>query len=145
MGALVPWTAMTRVRKEMDRMFDRLFESGWAEAPALGEWEPKTDVSETKDTVIVKVEIPGIDPKEIEVSMRDGYLTIKGEKREEKEEKDERRHRVERSYGAFVRGITLPATVDASKTTATFKNGVITVTLPKTAEAKGTTIPLKAA
>jgi HSP20 family protein len=136
---------MTSLKKEMDRLFDRFFESGEAEIPALGGWEPKADISETKDAVVVKAEVPGVDPKEIEVSMRDGYLTIKGEKEQEKEEKDERHHRMERSYGAFVRAIRLPAAVDATKATGTFKNGVITVTMPKTADAKGTTITVKAA
>jgi HSP20 family protein len=140
---------MTSLKKEMDRLFDRFFdrffESGWPEGPALGGWEPKADVSETKDAVVVKAEIPGVDAKEIEVSVQDGDLTIKGEKQQEKEEKDERRHRVERSYGTFVRAIRLPAAVDATKATATFQNGVITVTMPKTADAKGRTIPVKAA
>jgi HSP20 family protein len=72
-------------------------------------------------------------------------LTIKGEKAKEKEEKDEHYHRVERSYGAFARSMRLPAAVEASKVTAGFKDGVLTVTLPKTPAAKGTTIPIKAA
>jgi HSP20 family protein len=145
MKALTPWTGMTSLKKEMDRLFERVWETDFPEWPVLGEWSPKLDLADTKDAVVVKAEIPGIDPKEIALSLHDQTLTIKGEKKEEKEEKDDRRHRVERSYGAFVRAIRLPATVDASKTTATFKNGVITVTLPKTAEAKGTTIPVKAA
>jgi HSP20 family protein len=145
MRALTPWTGLSTMKKEMDRLFERFFETGGPEMPALGEWEPKADISETKEAVVVKAEIPGVDPKEIEASVRDGYLTIKGEKKEEKEEKDERQHRIERSYGAFVRAIRLPAAVDASKATATFKNGVVTVTMPKTADGKGTTIPVKAA
>jgi HSP20 family protein len=79
------------------------------------------------------------------VSLQDGVLTIKGEKHAEKEEKDKRHHRVERSYGAFVRSIRLPAAVETGKVTATFKDGVVTITLPKASEAKGTTIPVKAA
>lgn len=128
----------------MDRMFDRFFESGWGEMPALGEWEPKVDLSETKDAIVVKAEIPGVEQKDIEVSLQDGYLTIKGEKLEEKEEKDKRYHRVERTHGAFARALRLPSAVDASKVTATFKDGVVTVTMPKSMEAKGTTIPVKA-
>ena len=71
-------------------------------------------------------------------------LTIKGEKEQKKEEKDERQHRIERTYGAFVRTVRLPASVDGGKVSATFKNGVVTVTLPKAPGAKGTTIPVKA-
>jgi HSP20 family protein len=129
----------------MDRLFDHFFEPGWPKLPELGEWEPTLDLSETKDAVIVKAELPGVEQKDIAVSLQEGMLTIKGEKEAEKEEKDKRYHRVERSYGAFFRSIRLPAAVDASKVAAAFKDGVLTVTLPKAPEAKGTTIPVKAA
>lgn len=145
MRALMPWTGMTGLRKEVDRLFDRFFESGWPETPALGDWEPTVDVTEDKDTVTVKAELPGVEQKDIGVSLQDGVLTIKGEKQAEKEEKDKRHHRVERSYGAFLRAIRLPAAVETGKVTATFKDGVVTITLPKAPEAKGTTIPVKAA
>ena len=91
----------------------------------------------------MKAELPGVDPKEIAVSLEGDLLTIKGEKEAKKEEKDERRHRIERSWGSFMRSVRLPATVDAGKVSATFKNGIVTITLPKTAGAKGTTIPVK--
>ena len=143
MRALMPWRGTTILRKEMDRLFDRFSESGWMEMPALGDWEPTIDVSETKDAVVVKAELSGVDQKDVAVSLQDGMLTIKGEKEAEKEEKDKRYHRVERSYGAFTRAIALPAAVDASRVTATFKDGLLTLALPKTAVAKGTTIPIK--
>jgi HSP20 family protein len=136
---------MTTLRKDVDRLFDRFFEPGWPEMPTLGEWQPTVDVTEDKDAVTVKAELPGVEQKDIAVSLQDGVLTIKGEKQAEKEEKDKRFHRVERSYGAFVRSIRLPAAVDAGKVTASFKDGVVTITLPKSPEAKGTTIPVKAA
>jgi HSP20 family protein len=101
MRALTPWTGMTGMRKEMDRLFERFLEPMWSEMPALGEWEPKLDVTETKDAVIVKAELPGVEQKDIAVSLQDGVLTIKGEKESEKEEKDKQYHRVERSHGAF--------------------------------------------
>jgi HSP20 family protein len=145
MRALMPWTGMTSLRKEMDRLFDRFLERPWPEMPTLGEWEPTVDVSENKEAVIVKAELPGVEQKDIAVSLQDGVLTIKGEKEAEKEEKDKRYHRVERSYGAFFRSMRLPAAVEAGKVTATFKDGVITITLPKAPEAKGTAIPVKAA
>ena len=85
-----------------------------------------------------------MEEKDIQVSLQENLLTIKGEKKQEKEEKDERYHRVERSYGAFTRSVRLPVAVDASKVTASFKNGLLTVTLPKTPAAKGTMIPIKA-
>jgi HSP20 family protein len=143
MRALTPWTG-TGLRHEMDRLFDRYFESRWADLPALGEWTPALDVTEGKDAVTLKAELPGVDSKDIAVSLEGDVLTIKGEKEQKKEEKDERRHRVERSWGAFMRSVRLPAPVDGSKVTATFKNGVIAITLPKAPGAKGTTISVKA-
>lgn len=142
MRALMPRTGA--LRREIDRLFDRFLEPGWTALPSLAEWEPKVDVSETKDAVIVKAEVPGVDQKDIGLSLQEGVLTIKGEKEEEKEEKDKHYHRVERSYGAFARAIRLPAAVDSGKVNATFKDGVLTVTLPKTLAAKGTAIPIKA-
>jgi HSP20 family protein len=140
---LMPWTAMTGMKSELDRWFDRLAELKWDEFPMLGEWAPSMDISETKDSVVVKIEVPGMDQKDIEVSLQENRLTVKGEKKQEKEEKDERYHRVERSYGAFTRSVRLPVGVDAGKVSAAFKNGLLTVTLPKTPAAKGTTIPIK--
>jgi HSP20 family protein len=136
---------LTNIKQEMDRLFDRFLEPRWDAFEAAGEWAPKLDVSETKDAIIVKAEIPGVEQKDIEVSLQEGALTIKGEKHQEKEEKDERHHRVERSYGAFMRSITLPASVEGDKVTAAFKNGLLTVTMPKAPAAKGTTIAVKAA
>ena len=145
MRALTPWTGMTSLRKEMDRLFERFLEPMWAEMPTLGEWEPKLDVAETKDSVTVKAELPGVEQKDIAVSLQEGVLTIKGEKETEKEEKDKQYHRVERSHGAFYRTVRLPAAVEAGTVTATFKDGVVTITLPKAPQAKGTAIPVKAA
>jgi HSP20 family protein len=81
----------------MDRLFDRFLEPAWLEMPTLGDWAPTVDVSEDKDAVTVKAELPGVEQKDIAVSLQDGMLTIKGEKHMEKEEKDKRYHRMERS------------------------------------------------
>jgi HSP20 family protein len=143
MRALTPWTG-TGLKQEMDRLFERFLEGPWSELPTMGAWSPALDVTETKDTVSVKAELPGVEAKDIAVSLEGDVLTIKGEKEQKKEEKDERQHRMERSWGAFMRSVRLPAPVDGSKVTAAFKNGVITVSLPKTPGAKGTTIPVKA-
>lgn len=144
MRALAPWTGLATMKKEMDRLFDRFWEGDFPQLPALGDWTPALDVSETKDAVTVKAEVPGMDPKEIELALQDQVLTLKGEKKHEKEEKDEHYHREERAYGAFTRSLRLPLAVDASKVTASFKNGLLTVTLPKSPSARGTTIPIKA-
>ena len=144
MRALAPWRGMETLRQEMERVFDRFFEPRWEEFEAVGAWAPKLDFSETKDAFVVKAEVPGVEQKDISVSIQDQMLTIKGEKHKEKEEKDEKYHRVERSWGAFARTIALPAGVDTGKVDATFKDGVLSVKLPKTPAAKGTTIPVKA-
>jgi HSP20 family protein len=143
MRAMAPWTGMTNLRQELDRFFGPFGELKLDEFPALGDWAPNVDVSETTEALVVKAEVPGLDPRDIQISLQEQYLTIKGEKREEKAEKDERYHRVERTYGTFARSVRLPVGVDGSKVTAAFKNGLLTVTLPKTPAAKGTTIPIK--
>ena len=144
MRAMMPWTGMTNLKQELDRFFGPFGELKLDEFPALGNWAPSMDVSETKEALVVKAEVPGLDPKDIQISLQEQYLTIKGEKRQEKEEKEERYHRVERTYGNFVRSVRLPVGVDGGRVTAAFKNGLLTVTLPKTPAARGTTIPIKA-
>jgi HSP20 family protein len=116
----------------------------WEETEAVGQWSPKIDVTETKEAFVVKAEVPGVEQKDILVSLQEQVLTIKGERQQEKEEKDERYHRVERSYGSFARSMRLPMSVDGEKVTASFKDGLLTVTLPKAPGAKGTMIPVKA-
>jgi HSP20 family protein len=111
---------------------------------AGGAWAPMLDVSETKDAIIVTAELPGVDTKEIGIALTGDLLTLRGEKEKRIEGKEERYHRAERTYGAFLRSVRLPMAVDGDKVTATFKNGVLVVTLPKTPAAKGTMIPVKA-
>jgi HSP20 family protein len=135
---------MAGVKSEMDRLFDRFAELRWNELPALGDWAPSMDVSETKESLVCKVEVPGMEQKDIQISLQENLLTIKGEKKQEKEEKDEHVYRAERSYGAFARVIRLPVSVDGGKATASFKNGLLTVTLAKAPAAKGSVIPIKA-
>lgn len=143
MRALVPSSGVTALRKEMDRIFDRIWEPELPSPAVFGEWTPAIDVLETKDELVLKVEVPGIEPKEISVTLAEQVLTIAGEKKFEKEEKDEKFFRMERSMGAFSRSVRLPVPVDSTKVTAAFKNGLLTVTLPKTKEVKGTSIPIK--
>jgi HSP20 family protein len=135
---------MGNLKSEMDRLFDRLAEMKWDDLPALGEWRPSMDISETKDSLVAKVEVPGMEQKDIQISLQENLLTIKGEKKQEKEEKEETYFRMERTYGAFARTLPHPAPVETGKVTATFKNGILTVKLPKGAAAKGTMIPIKA-
>lgn len=126
----------------LQRDVNRLFEDFWKrfDQPfgAFGRWDargPRTDVAETKSALEVSVELPGIDPKDVDVSLTDSALTIKGERKSEREENNEGYHLSERSYGSFFRSIPLPSGVDTDKANAEFKNGVLTVTLPKSQEA----------
>lgn len=140
MRALVPESSLGTFRKEMDRFLERILEGD--ELRPVGAWAPDVDVAETQETLTIKAEVPGMEPKDIQVAIEDGVLTLRGEKRQETEQKDERFYRSERHYGSFARSLRLPVHVDASRATAVFKNGVLTVVLPKTAEARGRAIPI---
>ncbi len=139
-----PFREVSRLRSEMDRLWDEYFGSGRRALQPLEEaWMPAVDISETSDKITVKAEIPGMEAKDIDISMVGDTLTIKGEKKAEREEKDENFHLVERTYGSFSRSMKLPAAVDADKVEATYKNGVLTVVLPKKEEVKPKTIEIK--
>src|SRR5574341_1136916 len=133
---LTKWSLLPTIsslQSEMNRMMDRFFRGGdLSEFGAeIGTWMPPIDLSETAEKIIVKVEIPGIDPKEVDISMQGDTLLIKGEKKEEKEEKGKNFYRMERRYGSFSRSIDLPASVDVNKVTAEYKNGVLQITMEK--------------
>lgn len=144
MKALLPTNGVMSLRREMDRLFDRIWEGGVPEATIpLGEWTPALDVFEQSENLIVKAEIPGIEPKDVQVTLNNQMLTISGEKKYEKETKEEKFYRMERASGSFARTVNLPTPVDGSKVSALFKNGILTITLPKAAVAKGSMIPIK--
>lgn len=130
-----------RLHREMNRLFEDFFK-----APGLAPFErwtrgegilaPEIDVAETDKGIEISAELPGVDEKDVDVTLAEGVLTIKGEKKAEKEEKDKNYYRVERSFGAFQRSLSLPAGIDDSKVTASFDKGVLMVKLPKKPEAK---------
>ncbi len=126
-------------------LFDRFFED--FELPNLFSEEmtftPAFDVSETENELIVKGEVPGMDQKDIDINLSDGLLTITGEKKQEKEDKNENYHCVERHYGKFSRTMRVPFEVEADKVDATYKDGVLRVTLPKSEIAKPKKIEIK--
>jgi HSP20 family protein len=118
--------------------FDDFFRGGFGLEPVerrLGAFTPSVDVSEDDKQVKVTAELPGMDEKDIDVSLSKDSLTIKGEKKEEKEEKKKDYYRMERSYGSFSRTIALPVEVDTDKVRAEFRKGILTVTMPKTSKA----------
>lgn len=141
---LTKWSylpTISSLQNEMNRMMDRIFREG--NLTETGMWLPPIDLSETNDKITVKAEIPGIDPKDIDISIQENTLFLKGEKREEKEEKGKNYYRIERQYGSFSRSVVLPATVDTDKVTAECKNGVLEITLQKKEEVKPKQISIK--
>lgn len=149
---LVPWRRNLPVERSFDRIFDEFFNefqnfglrpfSGFE--PALGAFSPSIDVGETDAEIKVVAELPGLDEKDVEVSLVNNVLTISGEKKSENENKGDNYTHVERSYGAFKRSFRLPAEVEADQVDATYKNGVLTITLPKSAVALAKKIEVKA-
>jgi HSP20 family protein len=120
---------VTRWEEDFDDLFRQFRESMGEEPSSL--LCPSVDVSETDARIQVTVELPGIDRKDVSVEVKDGVLTIRGEKRQEEETKKGKALRIERRYGSFLRALTLPESVDASKIDAAFRNGVLTVIVPK--------------
>ena len=133
-----PFSAM---RAEMDRVFDSFLGRGFGRFPALARGQdsdavvPSIDVRETETELVVEAELPGMDEKDISVTLNNGVLTLKGEKKAEREEKKDDYHLMERSYGSFQRSFQVADTIDADKVKAVFEKGVLKVTLPKRPEA----------
>lgn len=139
--ALVRWDPFRDIislRERMDKMFeDSLARFRMPEEAAMPTfWSPAVDIYETEDSIVLKAELPGVDKKEVSVEVKDNTLILKGERRREKEVKEENYHRVERSYGTFMRSFSLPVTVKQDQVKAKFKDGILEVTLPKAEEAK---------
>lgn len=130
------------LQREINSMFDDFFK-GFSTFPAemmegrAGGYVPKIDMTENETELNIKAELPGIDEKDIEVSLANDVITIQGEKKEEKEEKGKDYYHVERSFGSFRRVLPLPVGIDTEKAAASFKKGILNITIPKTEEAKG--------
>jgi HSP20 family protein len=125
------------LRHRINRVFDDFWGEPWlAPREAFTGFWPQVDVTETDKEVKVCAEIPGVEAKDVDVSVEDGTLTIRGEKKFEREENEKGQYRMERSYGSFERAIALPTEVDESKAKAEFKKGVLRLTLPKRAGAQ---------
>ena len=149
---------MTLVRwdpfRELEDVSDRLNQMFHRSAPArtngketmiVADWAPSVDVSETEGEYQIKAEIPDVKKEDVKVTLEDGVLTIQGQRKQEKEETGKKYHRVERSYGSFIRSFTLPDLVDEEKVKAEFKDGVLNLQLPKSEKAKPKAIEVKVA
>jgi HSP20 family protein len=124
-----PWNIFDQLRKEMDRAVTR--EGDESGSVVTSDWSPAVDIKEDENGFTIVADIPGVDPKDIDVHMENGMLTIKGERESEKKEEKEGYKRIERSYGSFYRRFSMPDSADADKIKAESKNGVLQITIPK--------------
>ncbi len=132
------------MQKEINRMFENFFRSGVDDTDLMASgWKPAVDIVENPDEYVAKVELPGVEKTNIKITMEDNVLSIRGEKAQEKKEKDANYHRVERFYGSFQRSFELPGSVKNDKIDAEFKDGILTIRLPKADEAKTKQIDVK--
>jgi HSP20 family protein len=127
---------LSDLRDEIDRLFESPLSELTRTSQLLSGWNPALDVYEDKDNFVVKAELPGMKKEDIEVSLHDGSLSISGERKTESKREDSEVYRAERFFGRFQRTVSLPATVAADKVKAAYTDGVLTITLPKTEEAK---------
>ena len=133
---LIRWqpAELTHARHDLDRFFDNFWTN--SSAPAVRSWSPNVDISESSDGYTLTAELPGVAKQDVHVTVVEGRLTLRGEKKQETQEEKENTHRVERTYGSFTRSFDLPQAVNAEKITASFKNGVLSIGVPKAEEAK---------
>ena len=136
-----PFRELARVQEEMNRAFGderAMFRAG----ESVG-WTPACDIYEDGEEIVVRAELAGVEPKDVDIRFENGVLTLKGEREMEKEDKRENYHRLEMSYGTFTRAFSLPATIDSEKIRAESKQGVLLIHLPKKPEAKPKSIQVK--
>jgi HSP20 family protein len=140
-----PFRDLVSIQDELSRLFGRTYGGSESLRPSAGGvWMPSMDVYETEDRIVAKLELPGIDPDKVDVSVEDSTLTVSGSREFSDEVNEDNYHRVERRYGSFTRAITLPQTVDTEKVNATFDKGVLTIEVAKAERAKPKKIQVKA-
>jgi len=149
MNASIRWDPFKEM-EDLQSRFSRLFgltpartENGGQELMTITEWAPSVDIIEDEKEWLVKADLPEVKKEEVKVTVENGVLTITGERKFEKEEKDKKYHRIERSYGNFLRRFTLPEGADSAKVNAEFKDGVLKVHLPKSDKAKPKAVEVK--
>ncbi len=150
--ALTRWNPsreVERVWSDFDRLFNRLTNNNWLsesenDVSEYGTWRPAIDITEHENEYVVGAEVPGMNEDDIQISLKDNVLTLRGEKKFEKEEEGENRYYRERHYGTFQRLIRLDSDVDSDSVNAEYDHGVLTITLPKTKETMAKQIPVNA-
>lgn len=140
-----PFREMRSLQDEVNRLFASQFSRGGDESDLMrGAWSPQVDIFENQNEIVLEAELPGMKPEDVNISIENNVLTIRGERRFEKKDEGDNFHRVERSYGSFTRSFTLPPTVQSENANAEFENGVLRLTLAKREEAKPRRIEIKA-
>lgn len=131
----------------MSNRLNRTFNDSYAPRTedSFGVWAPPVDIFERQDHLVIRAEIPGVQKEDMDVRIENGVLTLHGERKQDTEVKEENAHRMERIYGSFARSFSLPTTVDASKVSATYKDGILEVTVPKAEAAKPKMVEIRAA
>jgi HSP20 family protein len=138
-----PFRDLVNSQREFERLFRGAFTPAMdAEEASTRTWAPPVDIYENGDSLVLKAELPGVNPNDVEIRVEDNTLYLKGERKFEKEVKEQNYHRIERSYGTFTRTFSLPNSIDADKVAATYKDGVLMLTMPKKEEAKPKTIKI---
>ncbi|HJU06740.1 MAG TPA: Hsp20/alpha crystallin family protein [Nitrospiraceae bacterium] len=142
-----PFRELEEVSEKLNRVFNRQPVRGekGKETMTVADWIPTVDISETDAEYLIKAELPEVKKEDVKIMLQEGVLTIQGERAQEREERGKRYHRVERAYGNFARSFTLPDYVDDTKVTAEYKDGVLTLHLPKSEKAKPKAIEVKVA
>ena len=137
-----PFKELEDVSTRLNRLFGRpaLPVGSDREMLSLADWMPSVDISETDNAYLVKAEIPGVNKDDVKVTIEDGMLTIQGERKQEKEDKDKKYHRIERSYGSFMRSFRIPDDADESAVKAEFKDGMLNVTLNKSKKSRSNAV-----
>jgi len=137
-------TDVLSMQREINRMFDDFFRSDRDDTSLLAStWKPAVDIVEEDEAYVAKVELPGVNKDDVKITMQDNILTIRGEKKEEKKGKEGNAHRVERYYGSFQRSFSLPTSVKNDRIEAEYKDGILTINMPKAEEAKPKQIEVK--
>ena len=143
--AIVRWDPWQEIADKFDRYTRAVGQpqAGSQEVIATGDWAPRVDIAETAEAFLIKAEIPEVNKEDVKVTVDNGVLTFRGERKQEKEEKGKKFHRIERYYGSFTRSFTLPENVDETKIKASFKDGMLNLQIQKTEKAKPKVIDVK--
>lgn len=131
-----PFRNLTTLQDQVNRLFEGSFSQGRGAQSDLATWAPAVDIFEAQNELVAKVDLPGVDEKDIDIRLENNTLTIRGERKFEKSVNEDNYLRVERAYGSFTRTFSLPNTINAEGINATYSNGVLTVHMPKREESK---------